>query len=168
MATVTIQFKDKVAAPKLPSGDFVVGAFGEEIGILRNGSYGWYWLDSPSEMFSCRPEAIDTRVRALISQGSLIEDPNFSIRNREPVSGPIKALVRVRDKDTCQYCSRNASGRDERFDHFVPVAFGGASTAENVLLSCNKCNREKWHIPPWHLYGERWQDYAPGKPRPVI
>ncbi|CAA9368741.1 MAG: hypothetical protein AVDCRST_MAG93-8211 [uncultured Chloroflexia bacterium] len=168
MAPVTNHFKDKVAAPKLRSGDFVVGAFGSELGKLRNGTYGWYWLDRPSEQYSSRPDAIDTRIRALISQGSLIEDPTFSIRNRERISDAAKMLIRERDKDRCQDCGIDVSDGTRRFDHFVPVAFGGTSAIENVHLLCDACNRKKWHIPPWHFYGENWQAWAPGKPRPDV
>jgi len=166
VATVTNQFKDKIACPKLPSGDFVVGAFGDDIGVLRKGLYGWYWLERPLDMFNSRPDAIDSYVGTLISQGVLRADPEFSISRREHVSGAVKAFVRERDMGRCQHCNVEIMGVTEVFDHFIPVAFGGASTVENLLLSCKDCNREKWHIPPWRLYGENWKDYEPGKPRP--
>ena len=162
MAAVSNEFKDKVASPKLPSGDFVVGAFGKDIGILRKGTYGWYWLERPLEMFSSRPEAIDSHVRALIFHGELIEKPEFSIRNRQQITPPVKAFVRGRDMGMCQHCGVDVSSVNECFDHFIPVAFGGESTVDNVLLSCKGCNRKKWHIPPWRLYGEKWKDRAPG------
>jgi hypothetical protein len=169
VASVSIKYKDKVASPKLPSGDFLVGAFGEEIGILRNGgAYGWYWMDHPSETFSSRPEAIDEGVQSLIAQGLIIDNPDFSIRKRQAISTSVKAFVGDRDSGRCQYCNTEVSGANECFDHFIPVAFGGASTSDNVVLSCKRCNRTKWHIPPWRIYGEQWKDRAPGKPRPEV
>jgi len=96
----------------------------------------------------------------MIAQGWLIEDPTFSIRNRERISDIAKKFVQERDNDRCRNCGKDVADGTRRFDHFVPVAFGGTSTVENVQLLCDTCNRNKWHIPPWHLYSDRWQDRA--------
>ncbi|HSR13268.1 MAG TPA: HNH endonuclease [Thermodesulfobacteriota bacterium] len=49
----------------------------------------------------------------------------------------------ARDKNTCQYCGRKFSQSDLNLDHVVPRSQGGISTWENVVCSCQKCNRQK-------------------------
>jgi len=56
-----------------------------------------------------------------------------SLRERKQVSKAVKSLVRERDMGRCQHCGIEVSAVNEAFDHFIPVAFGGASTAENLL-----------------------------------
>jgi 5-methylcytosine-specific restriction endonuclease McrA len=78
-----------------------------------------------------------------------------------------------RDKNTCQYCGkegvlirrygkpcvienpRNVDISDScgsyngldvipfEIDHIIPLYYGGKTTADNLILSCRKCNRSK-------------------------
>ena len=59
---------------------------------------------------------------------------------RQPIPEAVRRLVFRRDGGRCVSC-----GQDEllQFDHVIPVALGGASTAENLQLLCATCNREK-------------------------
>jgi hypothetical protein len=52
----------------------------------------------------------------------------------------IRHEVWRRDQGKCVRC-----GSDQRleFDHIIPVAMGGSSTARNVQLLCENCNRSK-------------------------
>ncbi len=45
-----------------------------------------------------------------------------------------------RDEGKCVECG---SQEKLEFDHLIPVSKGGASTARNIRLLCEKCNREK-------------------------
>jgi HNH endonuclease len=59
---------------------------------------------------------------------------------RAPIPDEVRIFVWNRDGGRCGRC-----GSNERleFDHIIPVALGGASTARNVQLLCESCNRSK-------------------------
>ncbi|WP_344825813.1 HNH endonuclease [Actinocorallia longicatena] len=50
-----------------------------------------------------------------------------------------KAGVYRRDRGRCGYCGRSG----DSIDHIVPVSRGGASSWENTVLACRKCNHKK-------------------------
>jgi hypothetical protein len=62
------------------------------------------------------------------------------VNKREFVSDETKIDVWRRDGGKCVKC-----GSRERleFDHIIPVALGGSSTARNIELLCEECNRSK-------------------------
>jgi|SRR5438876_2767443 len=64
--------------------------------------------------------------------------PTPSIRPK--ISEPVRHEVWRRDQGRCTKC-----GSRERleFDHIVPVSMGGSSTARNLELLCENCNRQK-------------------------
>lgn len=43
----------------------------------------------------------------------------------------------------CYYCSNKFAAKDLTMDHIVPIARGGTSTKNNVVVSCKKCNQNK-------------------------
>lgn len=51
--------------------------------------------------------------------------------------------IYARDKCTCQYCGRKLPRHELNLDHVVPSSRGGTSTWENVVCSCQECNRHK-------------------------
>jgi 5-methylcytosine-specific restriction endonuclease McrA len=59
---------------------------------------------------------------------------------REGIPEEVRREVFRRDGGRCAAC-----GSDEllQFDHVIPVALGGASTAANLQVLCAPCNREK-------------------------
>jgi 5-methylcytosine-specific restriction endonuclease McrA len=52
----------------------------------------------------------------------------------------VKVLVWRRDQGQCVQCGTN---RNLEFDHIIPLSMGGASTARNLQLLCEACNRLK-------------------------
>ena len=59
---------------------------------------------------------------------------------REPVSSELRRAVWERDGGACVSCG----GRfDLQYDHVIPVALGGATTAANLQVLCAPCNRRK-------------------------
>jgi 5-methylcytosine-specific restriction endonuclease McrA len=48
-----------------------------------------------------------------------------------------------RDGQICQKCHRPVPDDKVEFDHIIPFAKGGTSTAHNLRLLCYDCNREK-------------------------
>jgi 5-methylcytosine-specific restriction endonuclease McrA len=48
-----------------------------------------------------------------------------------------------RDKNMCQYCSRQFKKTELTLDHIIPRSSGGRSTWENLVLACVPCNVRK-------------------------
>lgn len=62
------------------------------------------------------------------------------------LSERLRRRVRERAKNRCEYC---LSHQDYimgwlQVDHILPVAKGGANTADNLCLACELCNQYKW------------------------
>jgi len=53
----------------------------------------------------------------------------------------VRDIVKSRDGETCQYC--NAKATDGEADHVLPLSKGGHDGLDNLVWSCQKCNREK-------------------------
>src|ERR671930_26969 len=51
--------------------------------------------------------------------------------------------IYARDKCICQYCGKRLPRYDLNLDHVIPRSRGGTSTWENVVCSCQECNRTK-------------------------
>jgi hypothetical protein len=58
---------------------------------------------------------------------------------------PRDVMLKVvrRDGQICQTCHTPVPDNEVEFDHLIPFARGGSSTAENLRLVHRKCNREK-------------------------
>lgn len=59
---------------------------------------------------------------------------------REPIPEEVKHEVWRRDAGKCAKCG---SQENLEYDHIIPISQGGASTARNLQILCEKCNREK-------------------------
>jgi hypothetical protein len=59
---------------------------------------------------------------------------------RKPLTQSVRHEVWRRDQGRCVECG----SRDRlEFDHIIPVVRGGGSTARNIELRCEGCNRRK-------------------------
>jgi len=87
--------------------------------------------------------------------GSLLRSPSQTfalpsvIRLRRYVRRPARAVIAFnkknilrRDAFTCQYCGRDG-GERMTIDHVIPKSLGGKTIWENVVTSCQTCNRKK-------------------------
>jgi len=54
-----------------------------------------------------------------------------------------RGQVFIRDRYTCQYCSKDLPKQKLNIDHVVPRMAGGKTVWENVVTSCHPCNRRK-------------------------
>lgn len=54
----------------------------------------------------------------------------------------------ARDGNRCQYCDRVFALNQLSFDHVIPRSRGGATTWENVVCCCKKCNARKGDRTP--------------------
>lgn len=59
---------------------------------------------------------------------------------REPIPEDVKFEVWRRDSGKCVICG---SQKNLEFDHIIPFSKGGSSTARNLQLLCQDCNRHK-------------------------
>lgn len=75
------------------------------------------------------------RAKALMAQ---VEQHERSGRARIPAD--VMMFVWQRDDGKCVRCR---SDRNLEFDHIIPVSMGGATTARNLQLLCEACNRAK-------------------------
>jgi 5-methylcytosine-specific restriction endonuclease McrA len=51
--------------------------------------------------------------------------------------------ILMRDRNTCQYCSKVLPASELTLDHIVPRSRGGDSTWENLVTCCHPCNNRK-------------------------
>jgi hypothetical protein len=63
-----------------------------------------------------------------------------SIQRREPIPDDVKIFVWQRDRGRCVKCG---SDKNLEFDHIIPWTKGGSSSARNIQLLCETCNRGK-------------------------
>jgi len=49
----------------------------------------------------------------------------------------------ARDEHRCQYCGKNEPVHKLSLDHVVPRSHGGATTWENIVCCCLRCNSRK-------------------------
>jgi 5-methylcytosine-specific restriction endonuclease McrA len=61
-------------------------------------------------------------------------------QRREPIPRDVQMFVWQRDYGRCVQCGSN---ENLEYDHIIPVSRGGSSTARNVQLLCQRCNRRK-------------------------
>lgn len=65
---------------------------------------------------------------------------NGGVPSRLTITDDVKMFVWRRDQGRCVRCYSNLL---LEFDHIIPVALGGSSTARNIQLLCEQCNRSK-------------------------
>jgi 5-methylcytosine-specific restriction endonuclease McrA len=56
--------------------------------------------------------------------------------------------ILLRDRNTCQFCSRTLPAAELTLDHVVPRSRGGRSSWENLVACCYKCNNSKGDRTP--------------------
>lgn len=74
---------------------------------------------------------------------SVVRLLHFVKLRKRPVVQFTRANIYARDNYTCQYCDEAFEPEELTFDHVVPVAQGGTRGWENIVTSCEPCNRRK-------------------------
>jgi 5-methylcytosine-specific restriction endonuclease McrA len=72
--------------------------------------------------------------KEMLSQEALEE------ARRQQIPEDVRIFVWRRDQGKCARCG---SQQNLEYDHIIPVSQGGSSTARNIQLLCERCNREK-------------------------
>lgn len=101
------------------------------------------WLDQPMPPSAARIRTVSVSIPApevIVLQGydevPATEVP-FSRRN-----------IFRRDNYQCQYCGKHSRAEELTIDHLVPRSQGGATTWENCVLACTRCNLRKGNRSP--------------------
>jgi 5-methylcytosine-specific restriction endonuclease McrA len=116
------------------------------ISILPLSAVGWQdaikymWLDRVAVLewyddWVVRSPSWETKVPAVMMVKDYVRKstyPRFSKYN-----------VTLRDKFTCQYCTKPVALSNVTMDHVYPVSMGGSTCWENIVASCMKCNTTK-------------------------
>lgn len=63
---------------------------------------------------------------------------------RKRLSRRFRQRIFVRDKGCCRYCGNKVAFDDCTMDHVTPLTLRGkARSKENIVTSCNSCNKKK-------------------------
>jgi hypothetical protein len=104
----------------------------------------WFWDNdglNPQQVHALlvtrmqRQQATLDRAQAMVAMGT---EPRQSARGDIP--DDLKQYVFMRDQGRCRSCGATT---ELQFDHIIPVALGGATSAENLQVLCGPCNRRK-------------------------
>lgn len=91
---------------------------------------------------------------------------------RPRITAAVRRQISATDGERCAYCrSPLVVGIPMVIEHIVPLVAGGASTLENLCLSCYRCNEFKGArraasdpvdggvVPLFHPRLDRWRDH---------
>lgn len=122
----------------------------EPVLVAESPARAWWWFADTfyweSAGYSARDVlALVTRrerrhEQQLARAHALLELEEAGGPRREPIPQDVRREVFTRDGGRCVTCDADF---DLQYDHIIPVALGGATTAANLQLLCAPCNREK-------------------------
>jgi len=152
--TLSIGRKSYIIIRKLPRRDYdemlnraaqypvSFGRVGERRYWLFQGRWHWDNDGLNAEHVYAILVTREQRSQAAISRAQTIvamqQAPTPTVRGA--IAADIKQLVWSRDGGCCRQCGANT---ELQFDHVIPVAYGGASTPDNLQILCGPCNRRK-------------------------
>ena len=112
----------------------------------------WGWQDVVKAVFLQRVDIVQ-KYECLISSPSyqfelpsVIALKEYVHQTRNPAF--TRFNVFLRDKFSCQYCSKSFSASELTFDHVIPRSKGGKTVWENVVAACTGCNLRKANKMP--------------------
>jgi 5-methylcytosine-specific restriction endonuclease McrA len=118
--------------------------------ILQDGRRAWwwfrdsfYWEDDGLTAGDVRALALERergKRRRLERAHAAVRQEVAPTRRRQPIPRETRLAVWERDGGRCVECG---SDFDLQYDHVIPLAMGGASSAQNLQLLCAGCNRGK-------------------------
>jgi 5-methylcytosine-specific restriction endonuclease McrA len=70
--------------------------------------------------------------------------------NRTKINPNRRKAIFMRDKCQCVYCGQKRTLKqalcEYTLDHIVPVTLGGSGATENLITSCELCNKRKGRL----------------------
>ena len=121
------------------------------VGVGRVGERNYWWFQR--RIFSDSDNLRQDEVYALLvtrhqreqqriatAQATVAVGAKPQASTRGAIPDDVKQFVWARDGGHCRSCG---SGVELQFDHVIPIALGGSSTADNLQVLCGPCNRRK-------------------------
>lgn len=71
-----------------------------------------------------------------------------NVRRKRRETAMKRARIYIRDRYRCQYCGEHKSAADLTLDHILPRAQGGATSPQNLVSACVRCNQRKGNRTP--------------------
>lgn len=112
------------------------------------------WQRAVTLLFEGKVEVLDSYEKSVRSVTLEVKVPAV-IRHLRTVRAKKKGIrfsrenVYARDAGRCQYCGLKVGRHEFTYDHVVPRRLGGATTWENVVVACVKCNQKKGGRTPF-------------------
>ncbi len=66
-------------------------------------------------------------------------------QRRKPIAAWKKSNLWLRDRYTCQYCTKVLPASELTRDHVIPRYYGGRTSWDNIVAACHKCNNQRGH-----------------------
>jgi len=102
-----------------------------------------FWIDnedlSPVEVKALITKKLK-KLEKLVKSADMEALADTTQLSREQISDEVKMFVWQRDGGKCVKCG---SREKLEFDHIIPFSKGGSSTARNIQILCETCNRSK-------------------------
>lgn len=104
----------------------------------------WHWdndglsADQIYALLVTRDQRTQQRINRAQTIVAMQQQPIPTVRGVVP--DDVKQFVWTRDRGRCRQCGSNV---ELQFDHIIPVAYGGASTVDNLQVLCGPCNRRR-------------------------
>lgn len=123
----------------------------EPVSVLRAEGRTWWWYQrefyQESDGYTSEEVKLllwerDQKKRRKVERlrKELLSDHAIEQARRERIPEDVRIFVWKRDGGRCAHCG---SQETLEFDHIIPLAKGGSSTARNIQLLCETCNRRK-------------------------
>ena len=149
------------------------------VGLGRVGERSYWWFQrriysdidnlSQSEIYALlltRHQREQQRIA--IAQATVAVGAKPQVSTRGAIPDDVKQYVWTRDGGQCRSCG---SGVELQFDHVIPLALGGSSTADNLQVLCGPCNRRKGAgitTGQLNANGPRTPSRPPKNPLPLV
>jgi 5-methylcytosine-specific restriction endonuclease McrA len=105
------------------------------------------WRVSEAQLLAYCARALKTLEAQIEEMEETTKPRVHSASKRRSGIGPARrSYLAGRDGDRCFYCLK--SGIVLTVDHVIPVARGGRSTLDNLVLACTRCNSSKRDLLP--------------------
>ena len=85
-------------------------------------------------------DALDRERKKIERLQSFYASGDSGQSRRVVIPDDVRMFVWKRDGGVCVKCGSN---RNLEYDHIIPISKGGNSTARNLQLRCEECNRDK-------------------------
>ena len=112
----------------------------------------WSWQEAVKAIFRGTVTVVSEYSRVVRSPDEEMRLPSvLALREYVPMTRSpafTRFNVFLRDAWQCQYCGGHFRTDELTFDHVIPRSKGGRTNWENIVASCQTCNRQKGSFLP--------------------